>query len=183
MEDLSLRLIAGQAVSLVALALCVVAFASKRDDRLLVILIFANVAFALHFVLFESWVAAGITALIVLRIILVRRYKGSWLMASLLLAASLAMAMLTWQRPLDILPLIAAVLGTIGMFILQGIPMRLLLAGAALAWTLNNLLIGSIGGTLAEALILITNLVTIARLARDRPHRAAVRDGDLQDVE
>ncbi|MHB0774891.1 YgjV family protein [Halomonas sp. WWR20] len=176
MEDFSLRLIAGQAVSLVALALCIVAFASKRDDRLLVILIFANVAFALHFVLFESWVAAGLTALIVLRIILVRHFKGSWPMMLAILTASLAMAALTWQRPLDLLPLIATVLGTVGMFILRGIPMRLFLAGAALAWTLNNLFIGSIGGTLAEALILITNFVTIARLARDRRYTAVAQD-------
>lgn len=175
MEEFSLRWIAGQAVSLVALGLCIFAFASKRDDRLLVVLIFANVAFALHFVLFESWVAAGVTALIVLRIILVRRFKGSWLLLALLLTASLAMAMLTWQQPIDILPLTAAVLGTVGMCMLHGIPMRLFLAGAALTWTLNNFLIGSIGGTLAEAIILITNLVTIARLARERRYAAAVR--------
>jgi O-antigen ligase len=65
----------GQAVSLVALALCIVGFASKRDDRLFVLLLFANVAFAAQFALFGSWVAAGISALIVLRIALVRRFR------------------------------------------------------------------------------------------------------------
>lgn len=169
MDALTPTFIAGQLVSLVALVLCILAFASKDDDRLLKLLISANVAFAVHFVLFESWVAAGITALIVVRIILVRRYKGSWLMMGLLLAASLAVAWLTWQGPLDVLPLTAAILGTIGMFMLRGIPMRVFLAGAALAWTLNNLLLGSIGGTVAEALIFATNAVTIARLARPTP--------------
>ena len=33
---------------------------------------------------------------------------------------------------------------------------------------LNNLAIGSIGGTLAEGLIFVTNLITIARMARAR---------------
>lgn len=176
MEEFSLRLVAGQFVSLIALALCILAFASKRDERLLALLIFANVAFAVHFVLFESWVAASITALIVLRIILVRRFKGNWWVMSLMLAASMVAAMLTWQRPLDVLPLTAAVLGTVGMFILYGIPMRLFLAGAALAWTLNNLMIGSIGGTLAEAIILVTNLNTVGRMARDRRYDTALRD-------
>lgn len=168
MEDISLRLIAAQAVSLIALALCIAAFASKRDERLLVLLIFANVAFAVHFVLFESWVAASVTVLIVLRVILVRRFKGSWLTMSLLLAANAIMAMLTWQGPLDMLPMTAAVLGTVGMFMLHGIPMRFFLGGAALIWTIYNLLIGSIGGTLAEAIILVTNFITISRMARDR---------------
>lgn len=168
MTDVDPQWLAGQLLGLVALALCLVAFSSKRDDRLLVILIAANVAFALHFVCFERWVAAGLTALIVLRIVLVRRYKGRWPVMLAMLAASLVTAVLTWQGPQDWLALTAAVLGTVGMFMLHGISMRWVLAAAAGAWTLNNLVIGSIGGTLAEALIMVTNLVTIARLMRDR---------------
>ncbi len=177
MLNTDLQILAGQLVSLVALGLCLLAFASKRDDRLLVLLISANVAFALHFVLFESWVAAAITALIVLRIVLVRRYKGNWAVMLTMLAASLLAGALTWQQPLDILPLIAAVLGTIGMFMLHGIAMRWFLAGAALAWTLNNALLGSIGGTVAEALILGTNLVTIYRLHQSGQPVWAERQG------
>ena len=41
---------------------------------------------------------------------------------------------------------------------------RWLLAVAAFCWVISNLLVGSLGGTLAELLILVTNLVTIARL-------------------
>ena len=168
MEELTWRIAAGQALSLVALAICVLAFASKRDERLLALLISANVAFALHFVLFASWVAAGLTALIVGRILLVQRFKGSVAVMAGFLAVSGVVADATWQGPLDVFPLTAAVLGTVGMFLLRGIPMRFFLAGAALAWTLNNILIGSIGGALAEALILGTNLLTIRRMARDR---------------
>lgn len=168
MTELDPQWLAGQALGLVALALCVVAFASKRDDRLLLILIAANVAFALHFVCFERWVAAGLAGLIVVRILLVRRYKGSWAVMIAMLAASVMIAALTWQGPQDWLAMTASVLGTVGMFMLHGIAMRAVLAGAAGAWTLNNLVIGSIGGSLAEGLIMLTNLVTIVRLLRDR---------------
>ncbi|MDN3517284.1 YgjV family protein [Aquisalimonas lutea] len=179
MEELGWRLIAGQALSLVALAICILAFASKRDERLLALLISANVAFALHFALFGSWVAAGLTSLIVVRILLVQRLKGSVPTMLAFLAASGGVAYLTWQGPLDVFPLTASVLGTVGMFLLRGIAMRILLAGAALAWTLNNLLIGSIGGTIAEALVLATNLVTIARMAWERRAPAPVAGGRL----
>ena len=64
--------------------------------------------------------------------------------------------------------LAAGVLGTYGMFMLEGIPMRLLLAAAAFCWVLSNAFVGSIGGTAAESLILLTNAITIARLARER---------------
>ncbi len=37
---------------------------------------------------------------------------------------------------------------------------------AALAWMLNNLVIGSVGGTLAEGMVLVTNIINIIRLYR-----------------
>lgn len=176
MTGLDPQWLAGQGLGLLALALCVLAFSSRRDDRLLLILIAANVAFALHFVCFERWVPAGLTALIVLRIVLVRGYKGNWAVMLGMLGAGLVTAVLTWQGPQDWLALTASVLGTVGMFMFHGIAMRLMLAGAAAAWTLNNLLIGSIGGTVAEGLILATNVLTIVRMLRDerRGSREAV---------
>ncbi|RTQ99859.1 YgjV family protein [Halomonas nitroreducens] len=167
MEDIGLRWLLGQGVSLVALALCLVAFASKRDERLFVLLLFANVAFAAQFALFQSWVAAGISALIVLRIALVRRFpRHRGLMTGMLLA-TVAMAVMTWSGPRDIPALAAGLLGTWGMFMLRGIAMRAALAGAALCWVISNLLAGSLGGTLAESLIFLTNVITMLRLRRD----------------
>ena len=42
----------------------------------------------------------------------------------------------------------------------------LLLGLAALAWMLNNIVIGSVGGILAEGMVLVTNIITIVRLYR-----------------
>lgn len=166
LENLSSAFLAGQFFGLVALGICLVAFSSKNDDRLLVLLISANVAFALQFLFFNSWTAAVLTLLVIVRIVLARRYTGSqWVMWGVL-AANLIAAALTWRDWIDLLPLIAATLGTVTMFQLRGIPMRVGLGLAALAWMLNNLAIGSIGGTLAEGLIFVTNLITIVRLTR-----------------
>ncbi len=158
--------ILGQLVGLLALALCLAAFASARDDRLLVILIFANIAFAVQFFLLGGWVAGAISALIVLRILLVRRCKGNpWVMAAML-AATVLVALPGWQGPADAVPLAAGLIGTVSMFMLDGIPMRVGLAAGAACWMLANHLSGSLGALAAEALILATNAVTIARMAR-----------------
>lgn len=178
MADLTWQVLAGQALSLVALGLCIAAFSSKNDDRLLAILISANVAFAAHFVLLGGWTAAALTALILLRIVLARRHKGSRPVAAVLLALNGIAAAATWQSALDLLPLAAATFGTLGMVLLHGIPMRAALALAALCWMLNNLAIGSIGGVLAEGLILVTNLATMGRLHRDRRAQAACAAGE-----
>lgn len=166
LSEMSASALAGQFFGLVALVICLVAFASKSDDRLLVLLISANVAFALQFVFFASWTAAVLTLLVIVRIILARRFVGSKVAMAGVLVANFVAAALTWQSAVDILPLAAAILGTLGMFMLRGIAMRVVLGLAALCWMLNNLVIGSVGGTLAEGLIVVTNIITIIRMAR-----------------
>ena len=156
----------GQICGLIALGFCIAGFANKNDDRLMVLLISANVAFALMFAFFASWTAAALTVLVILRIALARKFQGSWRIMAAILAINLLVAAVTWREPTDIFPLTAAVLGTVGMFMLRGIPLRVVLGLAALAWMLNNIVIGSVGGTLAEAMVLVTNLITIVRLHR-----------------
>ena len=160
--------ILGQIVGLIALGLCIAAFASKRDDRLLLILILANMAFAGQFFLLGGWVAGAISCLIVLRILLVRRYKRNRAVMATMLAATGLVAALTWQGPADVVPLLAGLIGTWAMFMLDGIPMRALLAVAAACWMLANYLTGSLGALAAEGLILMTNAITIYRLHREK---------------
>ncbi len=168
MSELTIAEVLGQVFGLVALAFCIVGFANKNDDRLMVLLISANIAFALMFAFFQSWTAAALTVLVIVRIALARRFKGNWSIMAGLLMINLLVAWLTWASVTDIFPLTAAVLGTVGMFLLKGIALRIVLGFAALSWMLNNVVIGSVGGILAEAMVLVTNVITIARLYRIR---------------
>lgn len=161
---------AGQFFGLISLILCVAAFASKRDDRLMTILILANLAFVLQFVFFASWTAAAMTALVIVRIALAQRYPGSKKVMTGVLAASAVAAVLTWQGWVDLAAIMAMILGTVGMFLLKGIAMRVFLGLAAVAWMLSSALVGSIGGTIAEMLVIVTNAITIYRLVRARRH-------------
>lgn len=158
--------LAGQIVSLTALALCLIAFASKQDQRLMVWLLAANVAFALQFALFQSWTAAVLTLVVIARILLAQRYPGNLWLLGAILGLNLAGAWLTWQSWHDLFALLAGTLGALGMFLLRGIPMRLMLGAAAVCWMTSNILIGSVGATLAEGLVLVTNAITIWRLYR-----------------
>ncbi|MCG7601021.1 YgjV family protein [Halomonas sp. McH1-25] len=162
----SYNVMAGQFFGLVSLVLCVLAFASKQDDRLMGLLISANVAFALQFIFFGSWTAAALTVLVIARIALARRYPGNKAIMSGVLAVSGVAVVLTWQSWVDLAATVAMVFGTVGMFMLRGISMRIFLGLAALAWMLSHALVGSVGGTLAEALVFLTNSITIYRLYR-----------------
>lgn len=172
----SYNTLAGQFFGLVSLILCILAFASKKDDRLLILLISANVAFALQFLFFASWTASALTLLVCLRIALARRYRGSKTVMATMLAVSGLASVLTWQSWADLPAIVAMVLGTVAMFLLRGIPMRVVLGFAALAWMLSHILVGSVGGTLAEALALFTNAITIYRLHRAKQRYPGVID-------
>jgi hypothetical protein len=167
------NLLLGQIAGFLALALCVAAVMSKDDDRLLAVLILGNIAFAVQFAFFGAWVASAISALIILRIYLARRFPRHLGAALTMVLATIAVAAATWQGLPDIFPLAAGIVGTIAMFMFRGIPMRLGLVFAGLCWIITNALIGSIGALAAETLILLTNLTTIIRLARARHRKMA----------
>ncbi len=178
MTSLSLTDSLGQLFGLVALAFCIAGFANKNDDRLMVLLISANVAFALMFAFFESWTAAALTVLVIVRIALARRYQGSWTIMLAMLGVNLLVAWATWKSATDVFPLAAATLGTVGMFMLRGIPLRIVLGLAAFCWMLNNIVIGSVGGILAEGMVLVTNIITIIRLYQLQKKYPGFRPGD-----
>ena len=60
--------------------------------------------------------------------------------------------------------MIGECLGTIALFLLQGIPMRLLMLCGTGLWITNNVIVGSIGGTALEVTIAVVNITTIIRL-------------------
>lgn len=172
----TLSTVAGQFFGLTALLLSVLAFSSRRDDRLMVLLLAANVAFALQFAVFQSWTAAALSLLVLVRIALARRYPRNTAVMAAVLTASLLAAVLTWQGWADLPAVAAMVLGTVGMFLLRDIPMRVFLGLAAAAWTLSHLIVGSVGGALAEMMIIVTNAVTVYRLYRARRRYPGVFD-------
>ncbi|MDT8893857.1 YgjV family protein [Halomonas sp. I1] len=170
------NLVAGQFFGLVSLVLCVLAFSSKQDDRLLMLLLSANVAFALQFMVLGSWTASALSLLVIARIAFARRYPNSKAVMAVILALSGVASVLTWQNWADLPAIVAMVLGTVSMFLLRGIPMRVFLGLAALAWMLSHILVGSVGGTLAEAMVLLTNAITIYRLYRTKQRYSEIID-------
>jgi len=149
-------------------------YARKLSVRHL--LLSANVAFALQFMVLGSWTAAALSLLVIARIALARRYPGSKAVMAIILAVSGVASVLTWQSWADLPAIVAMVLGTVSMFLLRGIPMRVFLGLAALAWAFSHILVGSVGGTLAEALVLLTNAITIYRLYRMKQRYPEVVD-------
>ena len=63
-----------------------------------------------------------------------------------------------------LLPIAASCIGTAALFLLQGLRMRMLMPFGTLLWLVHNLLVGSLGGRVLEACLLVANLWTIRGL-------------------
>ena len=79
---------------------------------------------------------------------------------------------ITYQEPVDVLPIVAGFCVTIGVFYLRGVRMRLTLIAASICWLTHNYVQFSIGGMIVEILFIAVNAYTIRRLSREQALRA-----------
>ncbi len=166
--DPSWLLAPAQLPGYVAFALGVTAFLQRDDRRLKLFLTSESAAYVAHFLLLRNPTAASSAALTGVRALASLRIR-SRRVAVLFMVAYLAMGAALSRSAAGWLPVVGSCFAPWGMFTLSGIRMRLLLLGSTLLWIVNNVLSGSVGGTVLEAFIAVSSVTTILRMARARP--------------
>jgi hypothetical protein len=155
-----------QCVGYVAFVLGVSSFLQKDDRRFKLFMAGECLAYVVHFALLGNPTAVASSTMSLLRSVLALRTRALWV-AAVIVAINLALGLSLATRASDWLPLMASCIGTLALFLLQGIPMRLaMLCGTGL-WIANNMIVGSIGGSALEMVIAVVNIVTIRRMVRD----------------
>lgn len=144
----------------------VACFLQKKDVRFKVFMAIECLSYVIHFWLLGNYTACASSAVSVGRSIAAIRSRSPWLaLFFVLLSLSLGAWLATsW---LSFLPIMASCMGTTALFLLKGVRMRLLMLVGNMLWLINNILSGSIGGTLLEAVIFVTNTWTILSMMRD----------------
>lgn len=150
-----------------AFVLGVSAFLQRSDRRLKYMVAAESAAYAAHFLLLGNGPATSSALLTAFRSVLAARSRSPWL-AGTIVALNVALGALVSKGGMDFLPVIASSMGTVAVFLLQGIPMRLTLLCATGLWLANNILSRSIGGTLLETTIALTSVFTILRMLAGR---------------
>lgn len=166
---------AAQIVGYLAFALGVGSFLQKNDRHFKLYMAGECLAYALHFFMLGNPTAMASSLVSLTRSVLSLYTKSLWI-ALLIVAVNIVLGLSLVEKPTDWLPLIASCIGTLALFLLQGIPMRLMMLIGTGLWLVNNILVGSYGGTALEIVILIVNCWTIWRLWRGRPALAQIPD-------
>ena len=154
-----------QCLGYLAFVLGVACFLQTDDRRFKLFMTGECIAYVLHFALLGNPTAMASSLLSTLRSVLSLRTRSIWV-AIVVVSANVGFGLAIARQATDWLPVAASCLGTIALFTLQGIPMRLVMLCGTGLWIANNLIAGSIGGTALEVVVAAVNLATIARMAR-----------------
>ena len=155
-----------QLLGYAAFVLGVGCFLQTDDRRFKLFMTGECIAYVLHFALLGNPTAVASSLLSTLRSVLSLRTRSTWV-AVLIVSANIGFGLTIARQPSDWLPLGASCLGTLALFTLQGVAMRLVMLCGTLLWIANNLIAGSIGGTALEVVVAAVNLATVVRMARD----------------
>ncbi len=154
-----------QALGFLSFGLGISTFYQKNDRHLKILMLVFNLNHLLHFLLLGSMLSALSALLSALRTTTSIFTSSKWVAAIFILigiVSGLGMAEHWWE----LWPIVGTVIGTYSLFVLSGIRMRIGFLAGATCWLINNILVGSIGGTLLEMTVIIMNLITIYRLYR-----------------
>jgi hypothetical protein len=167
-----------QIIGYIAFVLGVSSFLQRRDRNLRILNASECLAYTAHFFLLGNPAASGSALLSAIRSIISLKYNNATLAAvfialNVVVGITQATAWYTW------LPVIACCIATYGIFLLQGIGLRLTFLTATVLWLINNICSGSIGGTALETVIFTTNGTMILRMLKEKHANGGGTPGDM----
>lgn len=157
-----------QCFGYVAFALGVASFLQRDDRRFKLFMTGECIALVVHFLMLGVPTAAASSLVSVARSVTSLYSRSAWVavgFVTLNIALGLQFATTWWSW----FPLLASCIGTLALFLLEGVRMRLAMLLGTLLWLTNNILSGSIGGTALELVIAVANSYTIFRMLFARP--------------
>jgi hypothetical protein len=159
-----------QCVGYLAFTLGVTAFLQSNDRRLKVFNSSECFVYAVHFLLLGNFPASASSFISGVRSLLSLKTRSP-LLAALIIAINLALGAALVKSGFGWLPVAGSCIATVGVFMLQGIALRLSMLTSTFLWLANNIVSGSIGGTSLEVVIAVVNISTILRLVQAKAQR------------
>ncbi len=166
--------IVAQAFGFVSLVLGLSTFYQKDDRKLKWVMLLLNMNHLVHFLLLGSMTSAMGALLSALRTGAAIYTRSIWV-ACLFIVTTLVTGVVFAENWLQMLPLAGTIVGTFSIFVLKGIALRTGFLIGASCWLVNNLMVGSIGGSMLEMAVITMNMITIYRLYRNKKTQILIR--------
>ena len=161
-----------QVVGFVGMAMLALAYLQKKRESILAFNIASAVSWTLHFILLGALTGAAMNAVSILRAGVFfaaakKRNRQPIIFIGVLLIF-VAMALLTWQGWVSVLPLVAMTLSTVAMWQKNPQHMRAIIFMSTPFWIIYNVINHSIAGVITEVLLAVSAVVGLY-LYRQKP--------------
>lgn len=147
-----------QILIVIAIGFDLLSFQFKNRQRIILCLSISCLLIAAHFALLGVWTAMGLALLAAIRLVAGYLTTSKRVML-FFVAATVAVATLTFHGLLSVLSCLGAIFGTIGSFCREDKQLRLLMMGATSLWLIHNCLAATPAAVVMEALFLGSNLL------------------------
>ncbi len=146
-----------------AFALGMASFLQTSDRRFKQYMAWECAVYVVHFALLGQWTACASATVSLGRSAASVRYPYKTVGLAFM-ALSLACGAWLFTSWVSWLPITASVLGTLALFFLQRVRMRMLMLVGTVLWLVHNFIVGSLGGTVLEGVLCLVNVVTLVRM-------------------
>ncbi|WP_171389922.1 YgjV family protein [Vibrio mediterranei] len=155
-----------QALGFVGYLIGITLSLQKDDAKLRFLLVCMCAVMMVHFALLGSFISAFMCILNGARTYFSGKTKSLKVMFGFITLMWI-LGLSQFTEYYQLITIFTSSLATYGLYRTSGIKMRLLFLTNNVGWTINNYIVGSIGGTLMESTFILMNLITIYRLSID----------------
>ncbi len=152
-----------QVLGLIAMGLELYSANQKSDKKLIRLIALSSVVFAVHFYFLSAIPAALSEIITAIRFYIADKYRKIWV-GLLFIGFYILCAIFVTDRLFDVFPFVASIFGTIAVFFLNGIPMRILFICGQSLWAVYNFIVFSLGGFILCLALIMMTATTIYRL-------------------
>ena len=160
--------ILAQAVGLFATLFGIVSFQSRRRKNIIVLQIFSNGFWIIHYLLLGSMAAVAANSLGAIRNIIYsmsEKYKfaRSKAVPAVSVVLFIVLGILTYTGPFDILPTAAMVVASVAFFVKNEKVIRYMSLVISASWFIFGISVGSIASFISDGFILVSIIIAIWR--------------------
>ncbi|HBN87613.1 MAG: hypothetical protein CL577_04255 [Alteromonadaceae bacterium] len=168
LPEFTLLFVLSQLLAALAFTSGIIAFQQHQRSAMLKFWFVSALLNACHFAVLAQYQAALFVGLTSVRFLVAAvSPRLHWMYVFLVLSSLLFF--ISYSNPINLLPYLAAIVGTVGSFQKNVTLVRILMAIGASAWIVHNLLVGSPVAVLMELAFLSSNLVGYIRSRKLNP--------------
>lgn len=160
--------ILAQIVGIIVLVITVISIQFKTKEKILICQIIANILVAIQYFLLNALTGAVVSIINVIRCIIFYHYKKkdkkpSIIFLTIFIGVAIISGILTWQNGLSIIPIIATIIFTYGLWQDNVRITRICTAVTAGNWAIYNVVVKAYAGALQSVAECISAIIAMIR--------------------